>query len=244
VCGCSTVSVWRIAAKLCHNDFAFVLPFLSFSLASSQGKEVLDIIQGTGEDQGAMAAMVVQATIQGMEAIMEVVALTTMAIMEVADQITMAIMVARVITLEGVAITMVADQITMADQAITQADLITMADQVITQADQTTMATMEDQDTTLEEGEVVLTTMATMVDLGTTLVAMATTVVVDLITTTTTVGPATTQADLITMATTVMVAVGTTRGAARVGMADQGATQDPRLTGKWSGPLLELLQSW
>merc|ERR1719341_1668241 len=118
-----------------------------------------------------------------------------------------------------------------------------MADQVITQADQTTMATMEDQDTTLEEGEVVLTTMATMVDLGTTLVAMATTVVVDLITTTT-VGPATTQADLITMATTVMVAVGTTRGAARVGMADQGATQDPRLTGKWSGPLLELLQSW
>merc|ERR1712212_212176 len=145
-------SVWRIAAKLCHNDFAFVLPFLSFSLASSQGKEVPDIIQGTGEDQGAMATMVDQATIQGMEVIMEVVAL-----------ITMAIMVAQDITLVEVAITMVADLTTMADQAITQADPITMVDQVITQADPTTMATMEDQDTTLEEGEVVLTTMATMV---------------------------------------------------------------------------------
>merc|ERR1712032_956948 len=103
-----------------------------------------------------MAAMVVQATILGMEAIMGVVDLITMAIMEEADQIT--------------------------------------------------MATMEDQDTTLEEGEVVLTTTGTMEDLGTTLEAMATTAVVE---------------------------VGTTQGAARVGMADQGATQDQRLTGKW-----------
>merc|ERR1711970_531234 len=103
-----------------------------------------------------------------------------MAIMEVADQITMAIMVAQDITLVEVAITMVAD-------------LTTMADQAITQADPTTMATMGDQDTTLEEGEVVLTTMGTTEGLGTTL------------------------ADLITMATTVMVAVGTTQGAAQVG---------------------------
>merc|ERR1711971_1117661 len=178
-------SVWRIAAKICHNDSAFVLPFLSFSLASSQGREVLDIILATVEDPGAMATMVVQATIQAMEAIMGVVALITMAIMEVADLITMAIMVAQVITLVGVAITMVAGQITMVDL-------------VITRADRTTMATME--------------------------------------------GLATTLADLTTaMATTGMVAVGTTQGAAQVGMADQGETQGPRSTGKWSGPLLELL---
>merc|ERR1711971_460193 len=130
-------SVWRIAAKICHNDSAFVSPFLSFSLAASQDREVLDIILAMGEDQETMATMV-----------------------------------ALVTTLVGVAITMVADQITMADQAITQAD-------------QTTMATMEDQDTTLEEGEVVLTTTGTTEDLGTTLVAMATTAVVDLITTAT-----------------------------------------------------------
>merc|ERR1711971_421508 len=201
-------SVWRIAAKICHNETAFVLPFLSFSLASSQRKGVLDIILATGEDQGAMATMVVQATIQAMKAIMGVVALITMAIMEVADQMTMATMVAQVITLVGVAITMAAD-------------LITMVAQAITQADQTTTTTMEDQDTALEEGEVVLTTTGT------------------------TVGPATTLADLTTtMATTGMVAVGTTQGAAQVGMADQGETRDPRSTGKWSARLLELLQSW
>merc|ERR1719187_858184 len=115
-----------------------------------------------------MATMVVQATIQGMEAIMVVSA-----------QITMEIMVG---------------------QAITQADL-------------TTMATMEDQGTTLE-GEVVLATMATME------------------------GPDTTLADRITMATTDMVAVGTTLGAAKVGMAE-GGTLDPGSTGKWSVPLVE-----
>merc|ERR1711971_35855 len=226
-------SVWRIAAKICHNETVFVLPFLSFSLASSQRKGVLDIILATGEDQGAMATMVVQATIQAMKAIMGVVALITMAIMEVADQMTMATMVAQVITLVGVAITMAAD-------------LITMVAQAITQADQTTTTTMEDQDTALEEGEVVLTTTGTTVDRGTTLVVTATMAVVDQITTTaTTVGPATTLADLTTtMATTGMVAVGTTQGAAQVGMADQGETRDPRSTGKWSARLLELLQSW
>ena len=142
-----------------------------------------------------------------------------------AAQITMEIMVAQDTILVEVVITMGVDQITMVGQAITQADL-------------TTMATMEDQGTTLE-GEVVLATMATMVDLDTTLVTMATTAVVDQITTVTTEGPDTTLADRITMATTDMVAVGTTLGAAKVGMAE-GGTQDPRSTGKWLVPLLEV----
>ena len=214
LCGHSTVSVWRIAAKICHNVSAFVSPFPSSSAALSQGRGVLDIILETGEDQGAMATMVVQATIQGMEAIMVVAAQITMEIMVVQDTI-----------LVEVVITMGVDQITMVGQAITQADL-------------TTMATMEDQGTTLE-GEVVLATMATMVDLDTTLVTMATTAVVDQITTVTTEGPDTTLADRITMATTDMVAVGTTLGAAKVGMAE-GGTLDPRSTGKWSVPLLEV----
>merc|ERR1712130_1058077 len=187
-------SVWRIAAKICHNLSAFVSPFPSSSAALSQGRGVLDIILETGEDQGAMATMVVQATIQGMEAIMVVAARITMEIMVAQDTIPV-----------EVVITMGVDQITMVGQAITQADL-------------TTMATMEDQGTTLE-GAVVLTTMATMVDLDTTL------------------------ADRITMATTDMVAVGTTLGAAKVGMAE-GGTLDPRSTGKWLVPLLEWLQLW
>merc|ERR1712130_666455 len=198
-------SVWRIAAKICHNLSAFVSPFPSSSAALSQGRGVLDIILETGEDQGAMATMVVQATIQGMEAIMVVAARITMEIMVAQDTIPV-----------EVVITMGVDQITMVGQAITQADL-------------TTMATMEDQSTTLE-GAVVLTTMAT-------------TAVVDQITTVTTEGPDTTLADRITMATTDMVAVGTTLGAAKVGMAE-GGTLDPRSTGKWSVPLLEWLQLW
>ena len=213
--GRSTVSVWRTAEiKICLDAFSFVSPFPSFSSASSQGsREVLDIIQAMGEDQGAMATMVVQATIQGMEAIMEGVV-----------PITMATMVGQAITLVGVAITMAVDLTTMVGQAITQADL-------------TTMATMEDQDTTLE-AEVVLTTTGTMVDLDTTLVRMATMAVVGQITMETTAGPATTLADRITMGTTGTAAVGTTLGEAQVG--DQGGTQGPRQTGKWSVPLSEV----
>merc|ERR1712037_513222 len=105
------------------------------------------------------------------------------------------------------------------------------------------MATMEDQATTLE-AEVVLATMATMVDLDTTLGTMATMAVADQITTATTVGPAITPADRVTMATTGTVAVGTTLGAAQVSMGDQGGTQGPRSTGKWSVPLSELWQWW
>ena len=63
--GRSTVSIWRIAAKLiCHAASSFP----SFSSGSAQGRVVLDIILATGEDLGAMATMVVQATILGMEA--------------------------------------------------------------------------------------------------------------------------------------------------------------------------------
>merc|ERR1712037_1032386 len=104
-------SVWRIAAKLiCHAASSFP----SFSSGSSQGRAVLDIILATGEDLGAMATMVVQATIQGMEAIMEG-----------AVQITTGTMVAQAITPVGVAITMVVDPTTMEAQAITLADLTT-----------------------------------------------------------------------------------------------------------------------
>ena len=95
-----------------------------------------------------------------------------------------------------------------------------MVAQAITLADLTTMATMEDQDTTL--------------------VTMATMAVADQITTATTVGPAITPADRVTMATTGTVAVGTTLGAAQVSMGDQGGTQGPRSTGKWSVPLSEV----
>ena len=99
-------------------------------------------------------------------------------------------------------------------------DPITMEAQAITLADLTTMATMEDQDTTL--------------------VTMATMAVADQITTATTVGPAITPADRVTMATMGTVAVGTTLGAAQVSMGDQGGTQGPRSTGKWSVPLSEV----
>merc|ERR1712037_224179 len=221
-------SVWRIAAKLiCHAASSFP----SFSSGSSQGRAVLDIILATGEDLGAMATMVVQATILGMEEAVQITTATmegavqitmeTMvvqatiqgmeAIMEGAVQITTGTMVAQAITPVGVAITMVVDPTTMEAQAITLADL-------------TTMATMEDQDTTL--------------------VTMATMAVADQITTATTVGPAITPADRVTMATTGTVAVGTTLGAAQVSMGDQGGTQGPRSTGKWSVPLSELSQWW
>ena len=206
--GRSTVSIWRIAAKLiCH---AALSPFPSFSSGSLQGRVVLDIILATGEDLGAMATMVVQATILGMEG---------------AVRITMEIMVVQA-TIQGM-------------EGGVQITTAIMVAQAITLADLTTMATMEDQATTLE-AEVVLATMATMVDLDTTLGTMATMAVADQITTATTVGPAITPADRVTMATTGTVAVATTLGAAQVSMGDQGGTQGPRSTGKWSVPLSEV----
>ena len=206
--GRSTVSIWRIAAKLiCH---AALSPFPSFSSGSLQGRVVLDIILATGEDLGAMATMVVQATILGMEG---------------AVRITMEIMVVQA-TIQGM-------------EGGVQITTAIMVAQAITLADLTTMATMEDQATTLE-AEVVLATMATMEDQDTTLVTMATMAVADQITTATTVGPAITPADRVTMATTGTVAVGTTLGAAQVSMGDQGGTQGPRSTGKWSVPLSEV----
>merc|ERR1712158_52786 len=81
---------------------------------------------------------------------------------------------------------------------------------------QITMEIMGVQAITLA-AEVVLTTMETMGDLVTTPVTMATMAVVDQITTATT-------------------------EAAQVGMGDQGGTQGPRSTGKWSVPLSELFQ--
>merc|ERR1712037_341798 len=129
-------SIWRIAAKLiCH---AALSPFPSFSSGSLQGRVVLDIILATGEDLGAMATMVVQATILGMEGVVQITMATmvvqatilgmeggvqiTMEIMEGAVQITTEIMEAQAITPVGGAITMVVDPITMEAQAITLAD--------------------------------------------------------------------------------------------------------------------------
>merc|ERR1712037_770830 len=134
-------SVWRIAAKLkCHDASSFLSPFPTFSSASSQDRVVLDIIPVTGADLGAMA-MVAQATILGMKGAVQITMeimgvqatiLGMEAIMEEVVQTTMAIMAVQAIILVGVAITMVVDPITMAGQVITLADL-------------TTMATMEDQ---------------------------------------------------------------------------------------------------
>merc|ERR1719500_1274325 len=64
------------------------------------------------------------------------------------------------------------------------------------------------------------------------------------ITTAIMVGQAITPADRVTMATMGTVAVGTTLGAAQVSLGDQGGTQGPRSTGKWSVPLSELSQWW
>merc|ERR1712107_280300 len=140
-------------------------------------------------------------------------------------QTTTAIMVGPVIILAGEGITMVVDLITTV--ATTLADLTII------------MAIMGAQATTLEVAEVVLITTGTMVGQGTTLAATATMEVVGLITTgTTTEVLDTTPADLITMATTAMVGAVTTQVAA--GQVAEGATLDPRPTGRWWVRLLEV----
>merc|ERR1712004_916191 len=105
-------SVRRIAgkSKSWPEKSVFVSPFPSLSLAWPEDKVVLDITQGTGEDQVATAIMVAQATTLAMVATMAMVVQTTMAIM-----------VDPVIILAGEVITMVVDLITMV--ATTPADL-------------------------------------------------------------------------------------------------------------------------
>merc|ERR1712004_413908 len=141
-------SVRRIAgkSKSWPEKSVFVSPFPSFSLAWPEDKVVLDITQGTGEDQVATAIMVAQATTLAMVATMAMVVQTTTVIM-----------VDPVIILAGEVITMVVDLITMG--ATTLADLTII------------MATMGAQATTLEVAEVVLITTGTMVGAVTTQVA-------------------------------------------------------------------------
>ena len=177
---------------------------------------VLDITQGTGEDQVATAIMVAQATTLAMVATMAMVVRTTMAIM-----------VGLVIILAGEVITMVVDLITMV--ATTLADLTII------------MATMGAQATTLEVAEDVLITTGTMVGQGITLAATATMEVVGLITTGTTMEVLdTTPADLMTMATTAMVGAVTTQVATGQVVMAEGATLDLRPTGRWWVRLLEV----
>merc|ERR1712210_372498 len=180
----------------------------------------------SGSLQGRVVLDIILATGEDLGAMEIMVVQATIQGMEGAVRITMEIMVAQA-TIQGM-------------EGGVQITTAIMVAQAITLADLTTMATMEDQATTLE-AEVVLATMATMVDLDTTLGTMA---VADQITTATTVGPAITPADRVTMATTGTVAVGTSLGAAQVSMGDQGGTQGPRSTGKWSVPLSELWQWW
>merc|ERR1712200_378506 len=110
-------SVRRIAgkSKSWPEKSVFVSPFPSLSLAWPEDKVVLDITQGTGEDQVATAIMVGQVIILAGEVITMVVDLITMVATTLADlTIIMATMGAQATTLE-----------------VAEVDLITMGTMVV-----------------------------------------------------------------------------------------------------------------